>query len=1060
MPDIILTTLNAKYIHAAFGLRYLLANLGPLQARAALLEFDLQQRATDVVETILAQNPRIVGLGVYIWNVAQATEVAAALKRVRPDVILVLGGPEVSYEAAGQPIVETADYVITGEADLKFAEICQQLLQGERPAQKIIAADLPEPSRLALPYDLYDAKDIAHRVLYVEASRGCPFTCEFCLSSLDVPVRQFPLEPFLAEMQKLLDRGATQFKFVDRTFNLNLVTSKAILQFFLERYRPGLFVHFEMIPDRLPEALREIIAQFPPGALQFEVGVQTFDDAVSKNISRRQDYGRLADNLHFLRTGSGVHVHADLIVGLPGETVETFAAGFDRLVALGPQEIQVGILKRLRGTPIVRHDAAWQMVYSGHPPYEILQNKLIDFSMMQRLRRFARYWDLMANSGNFLETTPLLWAHGSPFAAFLEFSDWLHGRTGRTYQLALAHLAELLFRYLTEEKAHARAAVAQSLWRDWQRTGRHEKPPFLSEYISDAEVRLARPKKDAPRRQARHLVALFVAFVLLPWSCFAQSARGEHGAVATVSAIASRAGVEAMKNGGNAVDAAVASALTLGVVNGFNSGIGGGCFILIRTADGEFLAIDGRETAPAAATRDMFVRNGKGDPRLSQFGPLASGVPGELAACDLALRRAGKRTLREHLLAAAQIAEDGFALDHHYAEVLSNAAPELAKFPASAAVFLKPDGAPWREGEIFRQPALAKTYRAIAAHGLGWFYGGAFARATEKLMKANGGILAARDFKNYRAVLRDPISTEYRGCTVVSFPPPSSGGVHLLEMLNILETRSPSNPVLDSIDGRHFIAEAMKLAFADRAYWLGDPGFAQVPRGLIEKSYARALAAKINLEHTTPVLSHGMPPDANANIFSTHTTHISAADQQGNWVALTATINTHFGSKMVVPGTGVVLNNEMDDFSVQPGVTNYFGLVGAEANAVAPGKRPLSSMSPTIVLKGREPILSVGAAGGPTIINQTLLTVIDVLDLGRDAQSAISDPKFHQQWQPDELRVENKMDAAAIEGLRRKGHKIHLVTSLGAAQAVSRDPASGVFLGASDPRAGGQAAAW
>jgi hypothetical protein len=420
---------------------------------------------------------------------------------------LIVGGPEVSFEVEEQEITGVADYVITGEGDFKFAEVCGQILAGTPPSEKVIAAELPELGRIALPYDLYDDQDVAHRVLYVEASRGCPFTCEFCLSSLDVPVRQFPLGPLLEQMQNLLDRGATQFKFVDRTFNLNIATSKAILQFFLERQRPGLFVHFEMIPDRLPEPLREVIAQFPPGALQFEVGVQTFDEATSKNISRRQDYGRMAENFLYLRERTGVHIHADLIVGLPGETVESFAAGFDRLVAMGPQEIQVGILKLLRGTPIVRHDKEWEMVYNAHPPYEILRNKLIDFPMMQRLRRFARYWDLVANSGNFQETTPMIWGDGSAFAEFLKFSDWLHAQTGRTHQLALAHLAELIFKYLTEVLARPASLAAQGVWRDWRRAGRHEKPGFLAAYISDEEARLARPKKAAPKRQARHLAA-------------------------------------------------------------------------------------------------------------------------------------------------------------------------------------------------------------------------------------------------------------------------------------------------------------------------------------------------------------------------------------------------------------------------------------------------------------------------------------------------------------------------------------------------------------------------
>ena len=280
------------------------------------------------------------------------------------------------------------------------------------PLPKIIPAELPDFSQIVLPYDLYTDDDIAHRIIYVEASRGCPFTCEFCLSSLDIPVRQVPLPALLEQLQRLLDRGVKQFKFVDRTFNLNVDISKTILEFFLERYQPGHFFHFEMIPDRLPEALREIIAKFPPGALQFEVGVQTFNEEVGAAIKRRQNYERLEDNFHFLRHQTGVHIHADLIVGLPGETLESFAAGFDRLVALGPQEIQVGILKRLRGTPIVRHDADWQMVYNPHPPYEILQNKLIDFATMQRLRRFARYWDMVGNSGNFVESTPLIWNVG------------------------------------------------------------------------------------------------------------------------------------------------------------------------------------------------------------------------------------------------------------------------------------------------------------------------------------------------------------------------------------------------------------------------------------------------------------------------------------------------------------------------------------------------------------------------------------------------------------------------------------------------------------------------
>jgi radical SAM superfamily enzyme YgiQ (UPF0313 family) len=506
MPDIILATQNAKYIHAAFGLRYLMANLGELRGRAALREFDIHQRPADVAAALLGENPRIIGLGIYIWNVAVATELVAELKRRRPEVKIILGGPEVSHEWDRQRIVELADHVITGEADLKFAEVCGRLLAGEE-IPKIIPAELPKLEQLASPYEFYTDDDAAHRVIYVEASRGCPFSCEFCLSSLDVPVRQFPLPELMESLEKLMGRGVRQFKFVDRTFNLNPATSGALLEFFLKRQRPGLFAHFEMIPDRLPEALRGIIARFPPGALQFEVGVQTFNPEVSGLISRRQDYGRLAENFRFLRSQTGVHVHADLIAGLPGETLESFGAGFDRLIELGPQEIQVGMLKRLRGTPIVRHDEAWGMVYDAQPPYEIRETRLLDAATVARLKRFSRYWDLIGNSGNFLTTTPRLWSGGaSPFAEFMGLSDWLHGRLGRQHGIALTELAESLFEYLTVEKERPVVETAVALLRDYQTGGRRDVPVFLRSHVGTSGVRKTkRTESGAPKRQRRHL---------------------------------------------------------------------------------------------------------------------------------------------------------------------------------------------------------------------------------------------------------------------------------------------------------------------------------------------------------------------------------------------------------------------------------------------------------------------------------------------------------------------------------------------------------------------------
>ncbi|HMB95866.1 MAG TPA: DUF4080 domain-containing protein [Tepidisphaeraceae bacterium] len=531
MAEIVLTTLNARYAHAAFGLRYLMANLGELRGNAKLLEFDINQRPIDVLDAILAEEPKIVGVGVYIWNAQPAEQLVMLIKRVRPEITVIIGGPEVSYETDQQAICAAADYVITGEADLAFAELCQKILRGRKPLTKIIAAELPQFAEeetkrrrdeetkcddashsvfsslrlcVSLPYDFYTDEDIAHRVVYVEASRGCPFKCEFCLSSLDVPVRNVPLDQFLSAMQRLLDRGLKQFKFVDRTFNLNLNFSRSILEFFLERYQPGLFLHFEMIPDRLPEALREPIKRFPAGALQFEVGIQTFNEEIAERISRRQDNARLEANLKFLHEETGVHVHADLIVGLPGEGSESFGRGFDRLVRMRPQEIQVGMLKRLRGTPIVRHDLEFGMIYSPHPPYEILQNNSIDFATMQRLRRFARYWDLIANSGNFVRSTPLIWQDQSPFEEFLRWSDWIFDQTGQTHAIALSNLVEHLFRYLTEQRNVSAELASQSLWEDYQRGGRSDCPAILRKYVGRVDRRIV-SVTHAPPRQARHL---------------------------------------------------------------------------------------------------------------------------------------------------------------------------------------------------------------------------------------------------------------------------------------------------------------------------------------------------------------------------------------------------------------------------------------------------------------------------------------------------------------------------------------------------------------------------
>lgn len=549
-------------------------------------------------------------------------------------------------------------------------------------------------------------------------------------------------------------------------------------------------------------------------------------------------------------------------------------------------------------------------------------------------------------------------------------------------------------------------------------------------------------------------LALLLSFTT---SSLAHTATGSKGIAATVHPIATEAAINAMKRGGNAIDAAVAAALTLGVVDTHNSGIGGGCFMLIRLANGKFVAIDGREMAGAAATRDMYLRDGKADTKLSQTGALAPGVPGALAAYAYAMKHFGKLQLADHLNAAAGVAEVGFKLDAVYARKLKAVAADLAQFPDSRRTFLKRDGSPYGEGEVIRLPDLAKSYRALAKDGIKWFYDGPFSQATAKWMKAHGGILTEDDFRNYRLELREPIFTTYRGYRIVSFPPVSSGGTHVAQILNMLETRDLKTFKPGSADLVHFVTEAMKLAFADRAYWLGDPAYAKVPRGLVSKPYAISLASRIRMDRATKVEGHGTPEGAHDDVFGKHTTHFSTADAEGNWVACTATINTAFGSKVVIPGTGIVLNNEMDDFSTQPGVPNAFKLVGAEANAVAPGKRPLSSMSPTIVTKDGEPIIALGAAGGPTIITQTLLALVNMLDYGMTLEQALAAPRWHHQWSPDELRIEAGIGDAVLKELEARGHKLDRQTSFGACNGVTRLPGKSEFTGVSDPRVPGAA---
>lgn len=489
--SIILSTLNARYTHASLGLRYLLANMGDLQPQTEIMEFVIGGKTTEFAERLLAKKPKIIGFGVYIWNVEETARLVALLKRVAPEVKIILGGPEVSYETAEQAIVKDADFVITGWGEVTLPDLCRQIINGPQPLMKIHVGVQAKLDDLQLPYQLYTDDDIKNRTLYVEASRGCPFKCEFCLSALDKTAWPFELERFLAEMETLYQRGARLFKFVDRTFNLNIKSSLRIMQFFLDKIAAHpddpVFAHFEVVPDHLPEALRESILKFPPGALQFEIGIQSFNPEVQTLVSRKQNNEKAADNIRWLVEHSHAHMHVDLIAGLPGETVESFGAGFDHLYALRPHEIQFGILKRLRGTPIIRHTDEFALKFDPFPPYTILANRDIDFTTMQRLVRFARYWDLVANSGRFANTLPVMLGD-APFARFMAFADWIYAHTDATHRIALDRLAKLVCQWLQGQGMSADEAEA-----------------LINSDYAGKQPKVSDKKTSAPQRQQMHL---------------------------------------------------------------------------------------------------------------------------------------------------------------------------------------------------------------------------------------------------------------------------------------------------------------------------------------------------------------------------------------------------------------------------------------------------------------------------------------------------------------------------------------------------------------------------
>lgn len=479
MKNIILTTLNSRYSHSSLGLRYLIANLKELKPQAEILEFVINSSVQTLAEQILAKKPKIIGIGVYIWNASDIGELVKIIKKVSPETIVVLGGPEVSY----MPLrvnFDMADYIISGEGENSFYTLCKELLEGTCTQERIIYSPKVEFDSIALPYEDYTDFDIANRHIYVENARGCPFECEFCLSSIETKMRYLPVEVFLDEIDKLWNRGARNFKFIDRTFNIKISYARAILNYFLAK-EEEYFLHFEVIPDNFPEELRELIKQFKAGCLQLEVGIQTLNLDVAKEIRRNLKIDKIKDNLRFLSQETSAHLHIDLIIGLPSETIESFGKNLNLLYTLSTGEIQVGILKKLSGTTLDRHDKVYGMVYNDSPPYDILKNDLISFELMQDMKRFARFWDIIYNSGNFQKSTALLFSDGKVYENFYDFSKWIYKRSESTYKISLDRIAEFLFEYLT--KSHDKEFVANTILQDVMGVGGRNIPSFLKKII-------------------------------------------------------------------------------------------------------------------------------------------------------------------------------------------------------------------------------------------------------------------------------------------------------------------------------------------------------------------------------------------------------------------------------------------------------------------------------------------------------------------------------------------------------------------------------------------------
>jgi gamma-glutamyltranspeptidase/glutathione hydrolase len=554
------------------------------------------------------------------------------------------------------------------------------------------------------------------------------------------------------------------------------------------------------------------------------------------------------------------------------------------------------------------------------------------------------------------------------------------------------------------------------------------------------------------------LAALLLALVQISTPDAASHApvRAAHAMVGSSEAHASQAGIDVMTRGGNAIDAAVAVGFALAVTHPYAGNIGGGGFMVIRFSDGKSTTIDYRETAAAKASRDMFL-DAKGDPvaERSQIGPLAAGVPGSVAGLTYVQKKYGKLTLAQVMAPAIDLAENGFPVSDALERSLGNSRKLIDHFPESVRIFTKA-GQPYVSGDRLVQKDLAKTLRLIAEKGPDAFYRGPIADLIEAEMTRAGGLITKTDLANYKAVERPAITGTYRGYDIISMPPPSAGGIALIQTLNILERFPLKESGPNSSTTMHLMVEAERRVYADRSAWLGDPGFFKVPvKGLIAKSYADALRKSIDPNKATP--SADVKPGKPSDFESTQTTHYSVIDAEGTTVTTTTTLNGGFGNGEVVPGAGFLLNNEMDDFSVRPGAPNMFGLVGGVANAIEPGKRMLSSMTPTIIVFNNKPFLVVGSPGGSRIITTVLQVIVNVLDHGMNVQEAVDSPRFHHQWLPDYIRIEKQGFPKDVVGaLEAMGHTVKAEGNMGDVQAIWIDPDTNIRYGASDPRADGR----